>query len=341
MAPAQAYYQKPGFVVAAAVVLSLLDIAAVILRVWARKRQKQPFRWDDKLIIPAALFTIGIGIILVCGVSRHALAYPLEIPPDFAGNPLELSTKQMLNTSIAEFSYVLMLPLALGCAKLSILFFYFRIFAATTASRRYHFLVGLMVFVGLWTVAFFLSNLFQCRLQFWAFFGSTLDLVNNCPGTMYIDLSLCVTDFVTDLIILAIPVPLIWRITHLSVSNKVTALAVFFLGSVTIIASLLRLVIMIKIVIGGFDPELDEVLVITEYLYWGMVECGIGIFAACFPIFQVLFRKLPWPSVFTRPKSPLDCDTSNSNQTSESGKQSIVVEHSARVSHREVAGMNV
>lgn len=195
-----------------------------------------------------------------------------------------------------------MLPFALGCAKLSILFFYFRIFAATTASKRYHFLAGLLVFVGLWTVAFFLSNLFQCRLQFWAFFGSTMDLVNNCPGTMYIDLSLCVTDFVTDLIILAIPVPLVslgFRLrrgltdpTNMKVfrsgasptsqsRTKSRLLPCSFLdqceccpakfnvewhsisntspGSRTIIASLLRLVIMIKVVIGGFDPELDEV----------------------------------------------------------------------------------
>jgi hypothetical protein len=49
----QAYYQTPGHVVAAGVILSLVDIAAVSLRVWARKKQKQALRWDDWLIIPA------------------------------------------------------------------------------------------------------------------------------------------------------------------------------------------------------------------------------------------------------------------------------------------------
>ncbi|KAK3989417.1 hypothetical protein QBC44DRAFT_267231 [Cladorrhinum sp. PSN332] len=338
----QAYYQTPGHVVAAGVVLGLVDIAAVTLRFWARKRQKQPLRWDDWLIIPAMLFAVGIGINLVYGVSQHALGYPLAIPADYVGNPLEVSTDQTTATSKAEFSFVIMLPIALGCAKLSILFFYYRIFAATTASKRYHFLVGLQVFVGIWTVAFFLSSVFQCRLQFWAFFGSTMDLIQQCPGTMYIDLSLCITDFVTDLVILAIPVPLIWSISHLTISNKITALAVFCLGSTTVIASLLRLVILVKIVVGGFDPELDEILVITATLYWGMIECGVGICAACFPVFQVLFRNLPWNKVFSRPKSASDSsDTSDSQQTNEDTKHTIVVQHTVRVSHRDATGSPV
>ncbi|KAK4169820.1 plasma membrane protein Pth11-like protein [Cladorrhinum sp. PSN259] len=338
----QAYYQTPGHVVAAGVVLSLVDITAVSLRVLARKKQKQAFRWDDWFIIPAMLFTVGIGIILVYGVSQHALGYPLEVPVDYSGNPLEISTAQTTETSKAEISFLIMLPIALGCAKLSILFFYFRIFAATTASKRYWFLVGLQVFVGMWTVAFFLSFVFQCRLHFWAFFGSTMDLIQNCPGTMYIDLSFCITDFATDLVILAIPVPLIWNITHLSVSNKVTALAIFLLGSTTVIASLLRSIVLIKIVIGGFDPELDEILVITESLYWGMVECGVAICAACFPVSQVLFRDLPWNKVFSRPKSTSDnSDISVSQPSSDEGKHSITVRHTVRVSHRDAAGSPV
>ncbi|KAK4224045.1 hypothetical protein QBC38DRAFT_486304 [Podospora fimiseda] len=338
----QAYFQTPGHVVAAGVVLSLVDIIAVTLRIWARKRQRQPLRWDDWFIIPAMLLAIGIGIDLIYGVSQRALGYTLEVPPDYVGNPLELITDQTIMTAKIEFAYVLMLPIALGCAKLSILFFYSRIFAAASAGKRYYLLMALQVFVGIWTVAFFFIALFQCKLQFWVFFSSTMDMVEHCPWTMDVALSLCITDFVTDLVILAIPVPLIWSITQMTVSNKITVLAVFFLGSTTVIASLLRLVNLIQIISSGFDPNLDEILVITEYLYWGMIECGVGICAACFPVFQVLFRDLPWNKVFSHPKSTSDnSDLTDSQESKEAGKSSIVVQHTFRVSNREVTGSPV
>ena len=33
-----------------------------------------------------------------------------------------------------------------------------------------------------------------------------------------------------------------------------------------------------------------SIVVITEYLYWGMIECGIGVFAACLPTLLFLLR---------------------------------------------------
>ncbi|KAI1661768.1 hypothetical protein F4813DRAFT_172578 [Daldinia decipiens] len=33
-------------------------------------------------------------------------------------------------------------------------------------------------------------------------------------------------------------------------------------------------------------------VVVTEYLYWGIVEYGVGCFAACLPTLQFLFRHL-------------------------------------------------
>ena len=59
----QAYYQKPGHVVAAAVVLPVLDTVTVILRLYARRRQRLPLQADDWLTIPATVgfFPPGIG----------------------------------------------------------------------------------------------------------------------------------------------------------------------------------------------------------------------------------------------------------------------------------------
>ena len=53
----QAYYQKPGHVIAVAVVLPVLDLSAVILRFYARRRQRLTLQADDWLTVPA---TVGL-----------------------------------------------------------------------------------------------------------------------------------------------------------------------------------------------------------------------------------------------------------------------------------------
>lgn len=51
----QHYYQTPGHVIAAGMVLSALDIVAVILRFKARREGKQPLKADDWLLLPATV----------------------------------------------------------------------------------------------------------------------------------------------------------------------------------------------------------------------------------------------------------------------------------------------
>ncbi|KAK3694280.1 plasma membrane protein Pth11-like protein [Podospora appendiculata] len=303
----QAYYETPGHVIAAATAIPAIDILAVILRVWARRRQKQAFKADDWLMVPATVVTVAIGVNVVYGVSQHALAYRLEIPADFDGDPLSLVTDQLVTTSKVGFAFALMLPVALGFIKSSVILFYMRFFSAITTSTTHKLLVGLNIFVIAWTVAFFFASLFQCRLDIWATWGSADQLEAHCPGTMYLDVALCATDLATDVVIVCIPIWPIWRL-NLSTAKRLTVSVVFLLGAVTIVASSIRLMMEVKIATVGFDPNDDEIrkkqrltcfyaVAFTTYLYWGMVECGIGLFAACLPIIQVHVRKL---SIFKR-----------------------------------------
>ncbi|KAI0179363.1 plasma membrane protein Pth11-like protein [Hypoxylon sp. FL1284] len=333
MAIEQKYYQTPGHVVAAAVVMSLLDIGAVGLRLWIRVKQRQALKADDWLIIPATLLTIGIGISLIYGVSRETLGYPTRMPPDFAGNPLELKTDQITLLSKIEWAFNMMLPLLLGCVKASFLFFYRRIFAVSRQGVVYFLLIGLIFLVFAWSVAFFFVFLFMCHRNFFAIWGSTMDLIQYCAGSMNLALSLCITDFAYDVVIIFFPVPLIWRLS-LSTGKKIAVSAVFLLGAVTAAASLARLIIMARIATVGFDPSEDEILVITEYLYWGMIECGVSVFAACLPSLQFLFRGLSWTSFVESTKSIFGYNLSKAPLNSAS-KDAISTDHIYNVSYTE------
>jgi hypothetical protein len=76
------------------------------------------------------------------------------------------------------------------------------------------FLVGMCVLVLLWALGFFLMMLFQCRLDFWALWTSPTAILEHCVSDTPTNFSMAVTDFVTDAIILAIPIPLVSLITH-------------------------------------------------------------------------------------------------------------------------------
>jgi hypothetical protein len=89
----------------------------------------------------------------------------------------------LLTPSQIQWAYGLMLPLALGCVKTSFLFFYLRIFTVSKRTMASYFLVGMIVLVALWSAAFLFAALFECRLSFWAIWGSTMDILRQCTQT--------------------------------------------------------------------------------------------------------------------------------------------------------------
>ncbi|KAI0378767.1 plasma membrane protein Pth11-like protein [Hypomontagnella monticulosa] len=285
----QAYYQRPGPVEAAAIALPLLDIIAVALRFQARKTQKQGLKWDDWLLIPATLLTLGIGIAVAYGVEKGAVGYPIQLPADFAGNWLETKTDQITLSWLIQWAFDMMLPVTLGLIKISFLLFYQRIFAVRQKTFADISLLVLIVLVSLWMTAFFFTSLFQCRSNFWANYGSAAEIQANCIDTTQMVFVLSITDFITDVIIICIPIPLVWRL-NLSLRKKVAVTGVFLLGAVALAASLVRLVMMTEIITNSFKSNADGLLSATQFLYWGLVESGVGITAACLPTLQFLFR---------------------------------------------------
>ncbi|KAI1211101.1 uncharacterized protein F4807DRAFT_421657 [Annulohypoxylon truncatum] len=287
MAPYQHYYEKPGYVIAACMVLSVIDIVVVVLRIWARLKKKEPFKADDWFIIPALLNTLGIGISMTFAVSQHALAYRTVIPADFRGSTTTLITPQIILASQVEYAFGLMLCLGLGCVKISILSFYLRIFSVTRETMTHKAMVGLTALIAAWMTAFFFTNLLVCKGNFWAYWSSAVNLQKFCPGTTYKSLVFAISDFITDVVILAAPIPLVWRL-NMPTKRKIAVSVVFLVGAGSVVASLIRMVQIISLFRKGFNPNDDEIYLITTNLYWGMISCGVGIIAACLPTLHSL-----------------------------------------------------
>jgi hypothetical protein len=104
-----------------------------------------------------------------------------------------------------EFAFNIMSPLALGFIKLSILFFYRRIFRGRTFDILSWTLITLVV---LWTLGFFLVQVFDCRTHFSTNWGTLADL-QKCLSSFKQLLACSISDFIMDLFILVLPIPLV------------------------------------------------------------------------------------------------------------------------------------
>lgn len=102
-----------------------------------------------------------------------------------------------------------MLPLGLGCTKASILFFYMRIFTTTKRSRTYGLFIASIVVIVAMMIGFFLATLFECRAHVSAMWQSAEALETYCPNSDSYDYGFTISDFITDFIILIMPIPLV------------------------------------------------------------------------------------------------------------------------------------
>ena len=98
-----------------------------------------------------------------------------------------------------------MMVVVYGCIKLSLIFFYRRLFVIKIdmVTRI------AIVIVILWTIGFVFTELFKCGSHFDAVWGNVLENKKYCPVYLKDTLALFITDFVTDVMILVIPIPIV------------------------------------------------------------------------------------------------------------------------------------
>ncbi|KUI66118.1 hypothetical protein VM1G_01381 [Cytospora mali] len=317
----QTYDQTPGHIVAATVVLCIIDILAVGGRFFARKKQGAPLKADDWLSAAALLdimnkyvadfstthpseqfFTIGYGILILYAVSQHSLGYRIVYPPDFHESPLDFESSQTRLSAITQFAYQIVTPLTVGCYKASILFFYLRIFAVDSKHAISRLLITFIILVLAWMMGFFFAFMFQCGTHVsyqWAV--PSLDMA-KCPHQTPLNSSLCISDFIMDVIILLIPVPLILRL-NMTRGRRLAVIAVFAIGSVTAIASLVRMIEEINLVKYGFNPKMDQEYFLSREAYWVIVLMGTGTFSVCLPSLHPLLGSWSLVSIIHNTRS--------------------------------------
>lgn len=68
---------------------------------------------------------------------------------------------------------------------------------------------SMIVIVTMWTLAFFLRYLFACGVQFSIWWSNAMNVMTLCGDFNFILNALAVSDFVCDMILLILPLPIV------------------------------------------------------------------------------------------------------------------------------------
>ncbi|KAF4630771.1 hypothetical protein G7Y89_g7365 [Cudoniella acicularis] len=269
----------PGTVAAAAVVFPVLGILLVSLRIRTRIHRVKRLGIEDWLVIPAVLFATGMGLATLIGIAKKTVSY---------NTPAQKGAYQTYTQeTVSEIFWFVewMQPLALGCIKLSFIFFYRRIFNVGKHASSFNILsyaaLGLMV---VWMLGLFLAVVLICPGHPDAYWGPSAGRAEYCWTTTKFLYALSWSDVGTDLIIILMPIPPIMKL-HVTPRKKFAFFAIFGLGALTVAASITRAVFYVRLlnaettVLRTLDPNMLN----TNGIYWMLIETGLALIAVNLP----------------------------------------------------------
>ncbi|KAL1601466.1 hypothetical protein SLS60_006381 [Paraconiothyrium brasiliense] len=245
----------------------VLDVFVVVLRFTMKKRLGQKFHADDWLMIPALTGVIGLATMYFYGLGTKSLGYRYmllppagtdmsspDFVPEFAG-PIS----RIVRTRRLEYSSLILFTATAGFIKISVLLFYRRIFTIIPSYKdaRSWFFIIMITLISAWALSWIFAFVFMCRLSVQTLFTSPENLEAKCVDTFMVGYSHSISDFVSDALIILIPIPFVWKL-HLPTARKLAVCGIFLMGALAAGSSLVRMIWMIWNNAVGFGDATDE-----------------------------------------------------------------------------------
>ncbi|CAI7583126.1 unnamed protein product [Penicillium glandicola] len=187
------------------------------------------------------------------------------------------------NATVATilFTYILVYLVELLLIKSSILMFYRRIFGM-------NWMIWATLFISYsWCIASMIAALSACDpiSYFWT------ELTDPASGSYRYDfyyyyLGNAAANVVTDVLILLVPMPIIWRL-QMRRAQKIAVCFILLLGGFVCIASGVRIHY-----ITHLKGNVDITWALGSVSVWSIVEPSIGIICACLPVIQPFIRAM-------------------------------------------------
>ncbi|KAI0841196.1 hypothetical protein F5Y06DRAFT_308112 [Hypoxylon sp. FL0890] len=260
-----------------AIVFGALGLLAFILRCMARLIGPHDWGSDDSVMC----------VVMALEIALAALSIPL------AQNGLGLDMWFVPHDNITEilklyyFDEVIYIS-ALALTKVSILFFYLKVFPKRSFRICTWFLICTNI---LYMVTYDFLLIFQCKPIYgaWTFWDGTFE--GQCISINILGWSAAAINIALDLSVIILPLPELFGLS-LSLRKRLQIIAMFAVGFFITIVSIVRLYSLIQF---GNTTNLTQDYVETGY--WSTIEVPVGIICACMPAVRSLFS-IALPKIF-------------------------------------------
>ncbi len=111
-----------------------------------------------------------------------------------------------------KWAFDLLEVLVLGAMKLSVIFFYRRLFRGGRGKGFEYYSKGIITIVGTWITVFFFTRYFECGIRFDYLWSHPSNRLKHCAHAMMYQNACAISDISTDMLILATPIPIVRKI---------------------------------------------------------------------------------------------------------------------------------
>ncbi|KAI5803489.1 hypothetical protein DFH27DRAFT_50513 [Peziza echinospora] len=269
------------------VTFSLLGLSTIFvaMRFYCRHFIVRNVGSDDWIMLVALISVWGIGVVNNYQVKYGTGTHMADLPPFDPAN-MSAAIAGFISTLKVWYAYQLMYLVCLFWVKISVLAFYLRL----SPNKKYHmsiYIVGGVVFV--YTVIMVFVNAFECKTpsDAWA-----TTWPKGCHDLVPIYYGQAGFNIFSDIVILILPIPTLLSL-QVSKTKKVMLLLIFSVGSISVIASIVR-INALYIWHHSMDKAYDGAWI----LLWSQVEVNAAIISSSAPALKPLLKGLVSGSEF-------------------------------------------
>jgi hypothetical protein len=214
-----------------------------------------------------------------------------------------LEAEQITNVLFYYYLGEIFYVVALGISKISILFFYLRVFPSKGFRTLTYSVMGLSV---AYTVTFFFATTIQCwpiSLAWTQWDGLHQGTCNNIHLQGWIAAAI---NIILDTMVMVLPLRHLAKL-NMSLKKKVMVMAMFSVGIFVIVISAIRLYSLVH-----FANTQNITWDYVEAGMWSLVEIDVSIVCGCMPAHRLLIAKA-WPKI----RSTLNSEKGTSTRPSQ------------------------
>ena len=192
----------------------------------------------------------------------------------------------------SDYAQVILEKPMYAMMKLSVLFFFRRIFLIQKRFRWYN--DFLIIIILLWGLAYFLAEIFVCGGNPTVLWNPTSAGRSMCVNQTWLNFTFAITDVIGDILVVVTPYPCIRKL-QMGRRQKLGIAFIFLLGTLSTIASIIRLYFVSVGFTESFGDAGNKHSSGTPPTVWSTVEGAVGVLAACLPPLGPLIKRSPSP----------------------------------------------